>query len=205
MIRALTHVHERRRTALCHGISTGSAPCSLASDAKEAKMSRLNTLTCRITLTLAALAAAAPVWAQEPLAQEQHINDSLRAGRIGDVIRKTCPTIDARMFVVFSKLEALKQYAVKQGYKEPQGKGPHQGRGRRLAEEGGRGAGRCGKLLQGGPRRDCQEIAGRQPVEGPLMTPGPRRQRPCLRLVQSERSASVEIRGLRCNGSGVRN
>lgn len=83
-------------------------------------MSRLNTLTCRITLTLAALAAAAPVWAQEPLAQEQHINDSLRAGRIGDVIRKTCPTIDARMFVVFSKLEALKQYAVKQGYKEPE-------------------------------------------------------------------------------------
>lgn len=83
-------------------------------------MSRLNTLTRTVTLTLATLAVAAPVWAQEPLAQEQHINDSLRAGRIGDVIRKTCPTIDARMFVVFSKLEALKQYAVKQGYKEPE-------------------------------------------------------------------------------------
>lgn len=70
------------------------------------------------TLTLAALALAAPVWAQEPLATEKHINDSLRAGRIGDVIRKTCPSIDARMFVVLGKLEELKTYARKKGYSE---------------------------------------------------------------------------------------
>ena len=68
------------------------------------------------TLTLAALALAAPVWAQEPLATEKHINDSLRAGRIGDVIRKTCPTINARMFVVWREIEALKQYALNKGY-----------------------------------------------------------------------------------------
>ena len=71
-----------------------------------------------VTLTLAALAVAAPVWAQEPLAKEKHINDSLRAGRIGDVIRKNCPSIDARMFVVLGKMEELKGYARKKGYSE---------------------------------------------------------------------------------------
>lgn len=71
-----------------------------------------------VTLTLAALTVAAPVWAQEPLATEVHINDSLRAGRIGDVIRKNCSSIDARMFVVLGKLEGLKGYARKQGYSE---------------------------------------------------------------------------------------
>ena len=71
-----------------------------------------------VTLTLAALAVAAPAFALEPLATERHINDSLRAGRIGDVIRKTCPSIDARMFVVLGKLEELKSYARKKGYSE---------------------------------------------------------------------------------------
>jgi hypothetical protein len=53
----------------------------------------------RLTLTLgvaAMLAAASPALAQVPLAEEAHINDSLRAGRIGDVIRNTCPTISTR-------------------------------------------------------------------------------------------------------------
>lgn len=70
-------------------------------------------------LFLAALCTcslAAPGLALEPLSQEKHINDSLRAGRIGDVIRKTCPTISARMFVVWSKVEDLKQYALDKGY-----------------------------------------------------------------------------------------
>lgn len=72
----------------------------------------------RILLTLALSAGlAAPALALEPLNQEKHINDSLRAGRIGDVIRKTCPTISARMFVVWSKVEDLKQYALDKGYK----------------------------------------------------------------------------------------
>jgi hypothetical protein len=41
----------------------------------------------RLTLTLgvaAMLAAASPAVAQVPLAEEAYINDSLRAGRIGD-------------------------------------------------------------------------------------------------------------------------
>lgn len=62
------------------------------------------------------LSASGLAQAQVALAKEQHINDSLRAGRIGDVIRKTCPTIDARMFVVWSKIEDLKKYALAKGY-----------------------------------------------------------------------------------------
>lgn len=64
------------------------------------------------------LALATPALALEPLPEEAFINDSLRAGRIGDVIRKTCPTIEARMFVVWSKLEDLKRYARDKGYAE---------------------------------------------------------------------------------------
>lgn len=70
----------------------------------------------RLTTTLFALLIATPVLALEPLAEEQFINDSLRAGRIGDVIRKTCPTISARMFVVLNKIEDLKRYALEKGY-----------------------------------------------------------------------------------------
>lgn len=69
-----------------------------------------------VPMTLAALLLAAPAFALEPLAEETHINDSLRAGRIGDVIRKTCPTISARMFVVLGKIEDLKGYALDKGY-----------------------------------------------------------------------------------------
>jgi Family of unknown function (DUF5333) len=62
------------------------------------------------------LAMASPALAMDPLPQEAHINDSLRAGRIGDVIRKTCPTISARMFTVLGKIEDLKRYATNKGY-----------------------------------------------------------------------------------------
>jgi Family of unknown function (DUF5333) len=73
------------------------------------------------TLALAAgfaamMAVASPALALVPLPEEAHINDSLRAGRIGDVIRKTCPTISARMFTVLGKIEDLKRYALEQGY-----------------------------------------------------------------------------------------
>jgi Family of unknown function (DUF5333) len=73
----------------------------------------------RFSLTLgfaAMLAIATPALALEPLPEETHINDSLRAGRIGDVIRKTCPTMHARMFVVLNKIEDLKRYALDKGY-----------------------------------------------------------------------------------------
>ncbi len=70
----------------------------------------------RLSLLTALFLVAGPAFALEPLANERHINDSLRAGRIGDVIRKTCPTIKARMFVVMAKIDDLKSYALKKGY-----------------------------------------------------------------------------------------
>lgn len=70
-------------------------------------------------LALIALAAlAVPALAKVPLNQNQHITDSLVAGRVADVIRSTCPSISARMFTALSGLEDLKQYAIDQGYTE---------------------------------------------------------------------------------------
>lgn len=63
-------------------------------------------------LTLATPALAGPV----PMAQNAHINDELRAGFAGDVLRNTCPTISARMLVVMGRLWDLKSYAEDQGY-----------------------------------------------------------------------------------------
>jgi len=70
-------------------------------------------------LTLAAFAVlTAPAMAKVPLEDNQHITDSLMAGRVADVIRSTCPSISARMVTAYSKLEDLKKYAVDQGYTE---------------------------------------------------------------------------------------
>ena len=63
-------------------------------------------------LTLAAPALSGPV----PMAQNVHINDELRAGFAGDILRKSCPTISARMLVVMGRLWDLKSYAEEQGY-----------------------------------------------------------------------------------------
>lgn len=70
-------------------------------------------------LTLAAFALlSAPAMAKVPLEDNQHITDSLMAGRVADVIRSTCPSISARMVTAYAKLEDLKQYAIDQGYTE---------------------------------------------------------------------------------------
>lgn len=61
---------------------------------------------------------AGPALALEPINREPHINESLVAGRIGDVIRKICPTISARMMVTYSKLKELERYARDKGYSE---------------------------------------------------------------------------------------
>ena len=68
--------------------------------------------------TLAALTG--PVAALPPLAQERHINDSLVQARIADVLRKGCPTLDARLVRAFSEARKLKRYALDQGYSEAQ-------------------------------------------------------------------------------------
>ena len=70
------------------------------------------------SLTMVAVMAASPALALEPLNKEAHINASLVAGQVGDVIRKTCPSISAKMFTVLGKLNALEDYAREKGYTE---------------------------------------------------------------------------------------
>ncbi len=72
-------------------------------------------------LFAAALAlAAGPGQAQGkvPLAEEAHINGQLVAGAAGDILRNTCPSLTARMLVVWQKLRELEKYARDQGYTE---------------------------------------------------------------------------------------
>lgn len=71
-------------------------------------------------LILALALAGFPALAQDktPLPEEAHINEQLIAAQAGDILRKTCPTISARMFVVWDKAYALRQYAIDKGYTE---------------------------------------------------------------------------------------
>jgi len=50
------------------------------------------------------------------MSKNVHINQELRAGFAGDMLRKTCPTLSARMLVVMGRLWDLKSYAETQGY-----------------------------------------------------------------------------------------
>jgi hypothetical protein len=65
-----------------------------------------------------ALVAPSGAFALTPLNQEEHINASLMAARVGDIIRKTCPTISPRWFTVYMKAKDLETYARKMGYQE---------------------------------------------------------------------------------------
>ena len=60
----------------------------------------------------------APVQDRVPVQEEPHIRESLVAGRIADVLRNECGSLNARMLLVLQKLEELKQYAIAQGYTE---------------------------------------------------------------------------------------
>ncbi len=74
-------------------------------------------------LTAAAIALSAlaqPAAALEPLSQEKYVNDRLIAARIADRIRKTCPTINARIFYAYGEARKLQGYARKQGYSDAQ-------------------------------------------------------------------------------------
>ena len=69
-----------------------------------------------LAASLAAGAAAAQ--ARPPLNEEPHINHSLIAAAIGELIRRNCSSISPRYLVVFSKIRALETYARKKGYTE---------------------------------------------------------------------------------------
>ena len=74
----------------------------------------------RIAFLLLSMMLAAPVLAdtKTPLPEEQHINEQLIAAQAGEILRNTCPTIVARMFVVWEKAFMLRQYAIDKGYNE---------------------------------------------------------------------------------------
>ena len=71
-------------------------------------------------LILAASMAFGPAMAEGkvPLEQEAHINEQLIAAASGDMLRKTCPTLEARNIVVFTKMAQLESYACGKGYTE---------------------------------------------------------------------------------------
>ena len=70
----------------------------------------------RLCLLLCLLSA--PAYALVPINQDPRIRETLIAGRVGDTIRNTCPTISAKFLVVYSKLTELESYARQAGYSE---------------------------------------------------------------------------------------
>ncbi len=64
-----------------------------------------------------ALMGGAAAAAAVPLNENAHINDRLFAARVADRIRKTCPSISARLFYAYGEMKKLERYALDQGYK----------------------------------------------------------------------------------------
>ncbi|TGN68601.1 hypothetical protein E4L95_00730 [Paracoccus liaowanqingii] len=71
-------------------------------------------------LIAALLLAATPAAALEPLSSEAYVNDRLVQARVADLVRRGCPSIDARLVRAFSEARALKRYARDKGYSEAQ-------------------------------------------------------------------------------------
>ena len=65
---------------------------------------------------MAVISTTAAAQAAVPLNEEPHINNSLVAVAVGNAIRKTCPSISARMLVALSKGRELQNYALEKGY-----------------------------------------------------------------------------------------
>jgi Family of unknown function (DUF5333) len=69
------------------------------------------------TITIAlTLAVTAPAYALVPINEEPVIHDKLLQGFIGDTIADNCPTIEPRNLRALGELNALRDYALKQGY-----------------------------------------------------------------------------------------
>jgi len=81
----------------------------------------LNRKVVASTLVASVLATgigAAPASEMTPLREEEHINNSLIAAGIGEMIRRNCGSISPRWFVVYRKTKALEKYALNLGYSE---------------------------------------------------------------------------------------
>jgi hypothetical protein len=69
-------------------------------------------------LALLALAFSGAAAARPPLEKNAPIVDKLFAAAVGDRIRKACPSISARMLVVYREARALERRALDEGYSE---------------------------------------------------------------------------------------
>lgn len=74
-------------------------------------MSRLRTFA-----LAAAVLAAPPALALEPINKEPHINGILLQGFIADRIADTCPAMEPRKLRALGELNKLRDYALKKGY-----------------------------------------------------------------------------------------
>lgn len=96
--------------------------CARNLAARNSAKDQVNMSEYRFPIILAAtlFAASLPAMAEGKvkLAEEGHINEQLVAGAAGDILRQTCPTLSARILVVFGKLRALESYARGKGYSE---------------------------------------------------------------------------------------
>ena len=112
MTNAVTFGHKLLMRGFCHGISRAfGRKCGARADRKqptEANMLR----TTLVALTL----AATPALALVPINEEPVIREKLLQGFIGDAIADNCPTIEARKLRALGELNALRDYALKQGY-----------------------------------------------------------------------------------------
>ncbi|MFT4013459.1 MAG: DUF5333 domain-containing protein [Paracoccus sp. (in: a-proteobacteria)] len=73
-----------------------------------------------LRFALIAATLASPAAALESLSQEKYINDRLIAARVADRIRRTCPTINARLLYAYGEARKLKSYAQDKGYSNAQ-------------------------------------------------------------------------------------
>ena len=81
------------------GISTGAKGAAMA-----------------LALTLAVLAMPGRAEALQPLVERAYVTDRLVAARVADRIRTTCPDISARFFRVWAEVNALEDWARREGY-----------------------------------------------------------------------------------------
>lgn len=72
----------------------------------------------RILSILALVLAGSPVPAADlpPLSDNAYINERLIAAKIGDLIRRTCPDIEARRIFAIREALKLRDYALELGY-----------------------------------------------------------------------------------------
>lgn len=69
-------------------------------------------------LAASLVSGASRAEALPPLSQNSYINDRLIAARVGDIIRKNCPSVSARLIYAYTQAKALERYALGLGYTE---------------------------------------------------------------------------------------